>query len=404
MTQAAAKVENCNEQYDSFHQVIDFDDKKHVFYFPSLWKGNPPMASVNMGYSESAQTLKTALIEISQDKRTRRCALETFKLRVQEIWQAVLQENFVFSFKNTLEVCAYNELDSQYAQWSWSLRSKMLEWENTTKRNIYNVETESKELDSKVKQKVSEVKAESDEQKSQIKRTIIEEEIKSTAEICLSAAISEILKSHKETLEKMDSFLKSAKHSDTSSQWRHETEKKIKELHDDNKKNAESYCEEIVKTKLNHIEVDHQEVVNLVKINSHITELVEKSWKKSKKYSDRELEKMFEDMWEQWMLDFKTKTAKTVQYPSPAKIDNAIVTILREQMVADDHLIISKLTEKPFDERTERCSLKLKVDKEIHLSSKWYSGFMGSGNSDVQSADEFTKERLSKAHEYLDKI
>ena len=106
----------------------------------------------------------------------------------------------------------------------------MLEWENTTKRNIYNVETESKGLDSKVKQKVSELKAERDEQKSEIKRTIIEEEIKCTAEICLSAAKREILKSHKETLEKMDSFLKSANHSDTLSQWRHETEKKIKEF------------------------------------------------------------------------------------------------------------------------------------------------------------------------------
>ena len=87
MTQAAAKVENCDEQYDSFRQVIDFNDKKHVFYFPSLWKGDPPMASVNTGYSESAQTLKTALIEISknkrtQDKRTCQCSLETIKLRV----------------------------------------------------------------------------------------------------------------------------------------------------------------------------------------------------------------------------------------------------------------------------------------------------------------------------------
>ena len=407
MTQAAAKVENCDEQYDSFRQVIDFDDKKHVFYFPSLWKGDPPMASVNTGYSESAQTLKTALIEMTQDKRTCRCALETFKLRVQQIWQAVLQENFVFSFKNTLEVCAYNELDSQYAQWSWNVRSKMLEWENTTKLEINNFDTESKVLKLKVEQQITEKRVESDEKKSEVKRTIIEEGIKYTAEVCLTKAKNIVLNSLNETLEEMKSFLNRANHSDTLSQFRHKTEKKITELHNDNEKKAESYCEELVKNKLNHVEVDHQEVVNLVKINSHITTLVDKSWKEARQYRDRELEKMFEDTWKQWMMDFKTKTAKTVEYPSPAKIDRAIVTILRELMEADDPLIIRKLTEKALDERTKRCSLELKVNKEIHLmisSKKWYSSLMGSGNSDVQLADKFTKERLSKAREYLDKI
>ena len=409
MTQAAAKVENCDEQYDSFRQVIDFDDKKHVFDFPSLWKGDPPMASVNMGYSESAQTLKTALIEITQDKRTCRCSLGTFKLRIKQIWQAVLQENFVFSFKNTLEVCAYNELDSQYALWSWNLRSKMLEWENTTKLKINNFDTESEVLKLKVKQKIKEKRAESDVMKSEIKKTIIEKEIKCIAEVCLSSAKSVIYKSHRETLEKMIAFLDSANYSDTLSQWRHETEKRIKELHDDNEKKACYYCEQLVYSKLNHVEVDHQEVVNLVKINSYITELVEKSWKEARRYSDKELENKFEDMWKQWMIDFEMKKAKTVEYPSPAEIDRATVAILRELMVADDPLIIRRLTEKSFDERTKNCSLELKVDKEIHLiisPKKWYSGsiVIGSGNSDVQLAEYFTKERLSKAHEYLIKI
>ena len=96
MTQAAAKVEKCDVQYDSFCQVINFDDKKHVFYIPSLWRGDPPMGSVNIGYSDNVQALKTALIELARDKRTCRCSLLTFTLRVQQMWQAVLQENFNF--------------------------------------------------------------------------------------------------------------------------------------------------------------------------------------------------------------------------------------------------------------------------------------------------------------------
>ena len=252
MTLAAARVEHCDGIYHSFCQVIDFDDNKHVFYFPSLWKGDPPMAPVNTGYSEKAQTLKTALINY----RTSRCTLGTFQLRVQQIWQAVLQENFVFSFKNTLEVCAYNELDSQYIEWSWSLRSKMLEWENATKLKIINFDTET---EAKMKQQIKELKAESDKHKSEIKRSIIYEEIERTKESCLTTAKSEIFKNHSDTLQKMETFLDTADHSETLSQWRHQTEKKLKELHDDCEKKAESYCKELVKNKLYCVEVDHQD-------------------------------------------------------------------------------------------------------------------------------------------------
>ena len=372
LTQAAAKVENCDGQYNLFNQVIEFDDKKQVFYFPSLWKGNPPMASVNTGYSESAQILQTTLIELTQYKKTCRCTLETFKLRVQQIWQAVLEENFVFSFKNTLEVYAYNELDSQYAQWSWHLRSKMLEWENETKLEIDNYDTENDEIKSKVEDKIRHLKVERDkisEKKSEIKRTIIEEEIQLIADSHLETAKATILQIQNDTIEKMKKFLDTAKHSDTLLQWKHKTEKKIKELHDENRKKAESFCEELLTNKLNHVEVDHQEVVNLVKINSDIRKLVNESWKKTKKYSDEELEEIFEDKWITWMGDCKTKT---VEYPSPAKIDTAIVTILRELMEADDALIINKLTKTPFNQRSS--SMKFKIDKSIHLSStKWFN-------------------------------
>ena len=70
MTQVAAKVENCERQYNSFNQVVDFNDAKDVFNFPSLWKGDPSMAPVNLGYSESAQTLKSALIDLTQETNT----------------------------------------------------------------------------------------------------------------------------------------------------------------------------------------------------------------------------------------------------------------------------------------------------------------------------------------------
>ena len=51
MTSTAAEVEKCESQYRSFQDVIQFDDENNVTMFPSLWKGNPPKAPVNPGYS-----------------------------------------------------------------------------------------------------------------------------------------------------------------------------------------------------------------------------------------------------------------------------------------------------------------------------------------------------------------
>ena len=46
MTRAAANEEQCEGQYQSFKDVISFDDEKDIWYFPSFWKGDPPMVPV----------------------------------------------------------------------------------------------------------------------------------------------------------------------------------------------------------------------------------------------------------------------------------------------------------------------------------------------------------------------
>ena len=100
MTQAAAKVENCEGQYTKFSDVIEFNDSTDVFYFPSLWKGDPPMAPVNLGYSESALNLKNALID--KIKQGSQCSLHTFELRISNLWYGILQDKFVFNLR---QVC-----------------------------------------------------------------------------------------------------------------------------------------------------------------------------------------------------------------------------------------------------------------------------------------------------------
>ena len=115
MTSDAAKEEKCEGQFEKFNDVIKFDDRADVHYFPSLWMGDSPMAPVNHRYCQSAQKLKLHLIDLM--KSTKCCSLIEFSIKIGDLWKALLYESFVFSFKNTLELMAYNSLESHYNQW-----------------------------------------------------------------------------------------------------------------------------------------------------------------------------------------------------------------------------------------------------------------------------------------------
>ncbi|XP_071948946.1 interferon-induced very large GTPase 1-like [Antedon mediterranea] len=52
ITSIAAKEENCSEKYESFSDVINFQENKHILYISSLLQGDPPMAPPNPSYSK----------------------------------------------------------------------------------------------------------------------------------------------------------------------------------------------------------------------------------------------------------------------------------------------------------------------------------------------------------------
>ncbi|KAK9535489.1 hypothetical protein VZT92_007867 [Zoarces viviparus] len=134
MTQLAAKEEVCDAE--CFSDIIAFDVQKDVKYFAQLWEGSPPMAPPNQGYSESVQELKTIIL--SKAKQSAGITLSQFKSKIQDLWNALMNEQFVFSFKNTLEIAVYRKLEVQYGNWTWTLRSNMLTIENGLYTKIEN--------------------------------------------------------------------------------------------------------------------------------------------------------------------------------------------------------------------------------------------------------------------------
>ncbi|XP_051797446.1 interferon-induced very large GTPase 1-like [Acanthochromis polyacanthus] len=159
MTQLAAEEEVCD--VECFSDVIAFDVQKDVKYFAQLWEGSPPMAPPNPGYSESVQELKNIIL--SKAKQSEGITLSHFKTKIHDLWNALINEDFVFSYKNTLEISVYRQLEIQYGKWTWALRSNLLTIENqlhTTVENRELKEIEESHLSEKVRTKYEEIKKE----------------------------------------------------------------------------------------------------------------------------------------------------------------------------------------------------------------------------------------------------
>ncbi|XP_067303208.1 interferon-induced very large GTPase 1-like [Pseudorasbora parva] len=134
MTKIAAKEEVCDAE--RFSDVIAFDVQNDVKYFAQLWEGSPPMAPPNPNYCENIQELKQSIL--THASKSDGIMLTHLRDRIQDLWEALLNEQFVFSFKNSLEIATYKKLETEYSKWTWSLRSAMLEIENRLQNKIEN--------------------------------------------------------------------------------------------------------------------------------------------------------------------------------------------------------------------------------------------------------------------------
>uniref|UniRef100_A0A8C8VQB3 VLIG-type G domain-containing protein n=1 Tax=Pelusios castaneus TaxID=367368 RepID=A0A8C8VQB3_9SAUR len=129
------------ESYDvtCFNDVIQFDVNTHIHYFAHLWEGDPPMAPPNPSYSQNVQELKREILTATKQKSKHSfLRLSELKTRTQDLWQALLNENFVFSFKNTLEIAVYSRLENNYNKWTWELRRFMLDLQKKLNIQIQN--------------------------------------------------------------------------------------------------------------------------------------------------------------------------------------------------------------------------------------------------------------------------
>ena len=110
----AATQENCEGIFQKFGDILSFNEEEDVFYIPNLLTGNPLMAPVNPDYGRAVQKVKENIISVMCLKDTFHTSVSQFQERVSNLWKAILKENFIYSFRNTIEVRAFTSLDRKY--------------------------------------------------------------------------------------------------------------------------------------------------------------------------------------------------------------------------------------------------------------------------------------------------
>ncbi|XP_073702640.1 interferon-induced very large GTPase 1-like [Garra rufa] len=134
MTKLSAEEEGCDEE--RFSDVIRFDVQNDVKYFAQLWEGSPPMAPPNPNYCENIQELKKTIR--SHALKSHGMSLTHLKDHIRDLWEALLNEQFVFSFTNSLKTAAHRKLETEYSKWSTSIQSAMILIENRLHNEIKN--------------------------------------------------------------------------------------------------------------------------------------------------------------------------------------------------------------------------------------------------------------------------
>ncbi|XP_016114934.1 interferon-induced very large GTPase 1-like [Sinocyclocheilus grahami] len=263
MTKLAAKDEVCDAE--CFSDVIGFDVQNDVKYFTQLWECSPPMAPPNPNYCENIRELKETIM--SHAVKSHGMMLTHLKVRIKDLWEALLNERFVFSFRNCLEIAAYRKLETEYSKWSWSLRSAMMETENKLHNKIENEAIhEVEEIDLKI-------------------------ELKETSE--------EVKKS-------MSEFFEKDTDEDILIQWKTSFEIKIKELQENIVRETKRKLNEILQQRDLKKKIDDQR-------KHHENTLFEKSKElalqlKHKANDEKTLKKEFDLFWEQSVKKIITGT------------------------------------------------------------------------------------------------
>ncbi|KAI4895532.1 hypothetical protein NFI96_032703, partial [Prochilodus magdalenae] len=346
MTRLAAAEEVCSAEY--FTDVIKFNIQTDVHYFAQLWEGNPPMAPPNPRYSENVEKLKQAVLTAAAGKKCLR--LSELKVRIRDLWTAVLSEDFVFSFKNTLEIAGEKKLEVIYGNWTWDLRENMLFIQNKLQNRIEN----------------GKLKA--------VDQKLISEEINPT----LTAVQS-----------KMEKFFNEDNDAEILSQWKARTEQRIKDVCDSLTEATARKMTELIKLKAACKKLDEKKTQYENELFNRSKDLASRL--KDKAMNEQSLGREFDSMWERWLSNLRSETPPI----KDLNIEQEVMNILSSTF--ERRIVYSNRESKQYKQ------INTRREYSEYVTMKKYFGIISRSldSKDHDSVRELVQETVREAEEII---
>ncbi|XP_071180719.1 interferon-induced very large GTPase 1-like [Mytilus edulis] len=339
LTREAAKHEGIAD-VNSFNQVIEVNPETHMWYFSDLWKGDPPMAPINVGYSRNVQEVKHQILFDFPLKRKTFLTISQMTTQMRDLWYGILSDNFVFSFRNSLEVKAYHTMEETFNKLNWSIERKVRGFVQKTV-NVQIIRC----IDDKMLEE----------------KTI---ELLKTLNTFLQTQLEE-------KTNQWNSFIDNCPLRDIMEQWRQNRILYLTENVIDLKRNGEKNIRKM-KT---------QQATNLVRINKrtkHELELRDKAEAlanqfQGKSLPEAELEKKFNSTWAKWVSGIEHDNISEKQ-----SVKDEVEKILFDLFEADGQLIYNELKRLPKIVQSEKRNPEYSIsftdleDSHISVSKVWY--------------------------------
>jgi len=316
MAKIAAEVERC--KYSTFRDVIYFDHKRDVTLFPTLWKGDPPMSPVNPGFCNSASMLKQLLLTLVKQKE-KKCTIETCQARLTTIWKAVLYEKHIFTFINSLEVTAYQDLNIHLNQWSLNLNNQLLECQIHSANSINSCEYSK---------------------------------IESMIQLCIEQAQHKLDTTYLDITKHLESFFTNSDNAHILIQWRKHTETGLLHLLDQHKNVHKKHCNLLGINRSSSTLIDEILQTYHKTLYIYVAELTIKA--KKQDYSHEQRQSLFNEQWKKWVIQLSTDYSEAL-YTSDAKIDASIIKVLENIIIHHGHLIVKRLNQIPMSTSHGYC-------------------------------------------------
>ncbi|XP_028922201.1 interferon-induced very large GTPase 1-like [Ornithorhynchus anatinus] len=330
-----------------FSDVIQFDVNSQVHYFAHLWEGNPPMAPPNPSYSHNIQQLKSKIIKTAKEESQGSILrMSDLQKRIGDLWNALVNENFIFSFRNTQEVMAMNKLDVMYTEWTWQLRNYLLSLQHQLANQIRNGDTKAiqrRDLEDPVTEKYTAVKQE------------------------------------------LEKYFSETQDYQILIQWKGNFENKLRILKDTLILETRTKCEELIGLKKSQSVWDQKKAM-------YENELLKRSrdlaLSLKGKVSEKNLREKFNYVWLVWVSEVVSKTPPSRKPDIKSDLD----TILLEHFKQEPNI------KNKIENRFAKLRFLIDYSNHIKMKAKWCSSLS------VSKPEESDKENINQTTSHIVKI